>query len=121
LLGALGWYLHSGDKEEAMKFFPLPGEELPEKPAQEIITLDKATAAFPPQLRESATHGPRGHRRAIRELYLLTPPARRDAPRRKNPASRGRLPNKTLSTPTNPPLLTYGQMAISPYVAKTQP
>ncbi len=47
LLGALGWYLHSGDKAEAMKFFPAPGEELPEKPVQEIITLDKATAAFP--------------------------------------------------------------------------
>jgi hypothetical protein len=25
-----------------------------------------------PQLRQSATHGPRGHRRAIRELHLLT-------------------------------------------------
>ena len=47
LLGALGWYLHSGDKEEAMKFFPAPGEELPEKPAQEIIALHKAAAAFP--------------------------------------------------------------------------
>lgn len=47
LLGALGWYLHSGDKEEAMKFFPAPGEELPEKPVQEIIALDKAGAAFP--------------------------------------------------------------------------
>lgn len=47
LLGALGWYLHSGDKAEAMKFFPAPGEELPEKPVQEIIALHKATAAFP--------------------------------------------------------------------------
>ena len=47
LLGALGWYLHSGDKEEAMKFFPAPGEELPEKPVQEIIALHKAAAAFP--------------------------------------------------------------------------
>jgi hypothetical protein len=47
LLGALGWYLHSGDKEEAMKFFPAPGEELPERPVQEIIALHKATAAFP--------------------------------------------------------------------------
>jgi hypothetical protein len=43
LLGALGWYLHSGDKEEAMKFFPAPGEELPEKPVQEIIALDIST------------------------------------------------------------------------------
>ena len=43
LLGALGWYLHSGDKEEAMKFFPAPGEELPEKPVQEIIALDVST------------------------------------------------------------------------------
>jgi hypothetical protein len=47
LLGALGWYLHSGDKEESMKFFPAPGEELPEKPVQEIIALHKAAAAFP--------------------------------------------------------------------------
>ena len=47
LLGALGWYLHSGDKEEAMNFFPAPGEELPEKPVQEIIALHKAAAAFP--------------------------------------------------------------------------
>ena len=47
MLGALGWYLHSGDKAEAEKIFPAPGEELPEKPVQEIITLDKATAAFP--------------------------------------------------------------------------
>jgi len=47
LLGALGWYLHTGDKTEAMKFFPAPGEELPEKPVQEIIALDKAAAAFP--------------------------------------------------------------------------
>ena len=47
LLGALGWYLHSGDKEEAMKFFPAPGEELPERPVQEIIALHKAAAAFP--------------------------------------------------------------------------
>ena len=47
LLGALGWYLHTGDKEEAMKFFPAPGEELPEKPVQEIIALHKAAAAFP--------------------------------------------------------------------------
>ena len=47
LLGALGWYLHSGDKEEAMKFFPAPGEELPEKPVQEIIALHKDAAAFP--------------------------------------------------------------------------
>jgi len=47
LLGALGWYLQSGDKEEAMKFFPAPGEELPEKPVQEIIALHKAAAAFP--------------------------------------------------------------------------
>ena len=46
LLGALGWYLHSGDKEEAEKFFPAPGEELPEKPVQEIIALHK-DAAFP--------------------------------------------------------------------------
>jgi len=38
--------LHTGDKEEAMKFFPAPGEELPEKPVQEIIALHKA-AAFP--------------------------------------------------------------------------
>jgi hypothetical protein len=43
LLGALGWYPHSGDKEEAMKFFPAPGEELPEKPVQEIIALDIST------------------------------------------------------------------------------
>ena len=42
----LGWYLHSGDKEEAMKFFPAPGEELPEKPVQEIIAMHKA-AIFP--------------------------------------------------------------------------
>jgi 5-methylcytosine-specific restriction protein B len=47
LLGALGWYLHSGDKAEAMKFFPPPGEELPEKPVQDLIALDKATVAFP--------------------------------------------------------------------------
>jgi 5-methylcytosine-specific restriction protein B len=47
LLGALGWYLHTGDKEEAEKFFPAPGEELPEKPVQEIIALHKAAAAFP--------------------------------------------------------------------------
>jgi 5-methylcytosine-specific restriction endonuclease McrBC GTP-binding regulatory subunit McrB len=47
LLGALGWYLHSGDKAEAEKFFPAPGEELPEKPVQEIIALGKAAAAFP--------------------------------------------------------------------------
>jgi hypothetical protein len=47
LLGALGWYLHSGDKAEAMKFFPAPGEELPEKPVQEIIAMHKAAAAFP--------------------------------------------------------------------------
>ena len=46
-LGALGWYLHTGDKEEAMKFFPAPGEELPEKPVQEIIALDKLAAHFP--------------------------------------------------------------------------
>jgi hypothetical protein len=46
-LGALGWYLHTGDKEEAMKFFPAPGEELPEKPVQEIIALDKLAARFP--------------------------------------------------------------------------
>jgi len=45
LLGALGWYLHTGDKAEAMKFFSAPGEELPEKPVQEIIALHKA--AFP--------------------------------------------------------------------------
>jgi hypothetical protein len=43
LLGALGWYLHTGDKEEAMKFFPAPGEELPEKPVQEIIALNIST------------------------------------------------------------------------------
>ena len=43
----MGWYLHTGDKEEAMKFFPAPGEELPEKPVQEIIALHKAAAAFP--------------------------------------------------------------------------
>ena len=30
-----------------MKFFPAPGEELPEKPVQEIIALHKAAAAFP--------------------------------------------------------------------------
>ena len=47
LLGALGWYLHSGDKEEAMKFFPAPGEELPERPVQDLIALNKAKAAFP--------------------------------------------------------------------------
>jgi hypothetical protein len=47
LLGALGWYLHTGEKEEAMKFFPAPGEELPEKPVQEIIALHKLAAAFP--------------------------------------------------------------------------
>jgi 5-methylcytosine-specific restriction protein B len=47
LLGALGWYLHSGDKAEAEKFFPAPGEELPEKPVQEIIALDKLAAHFP--------------------------------------------------------------------------
>ena len=47
LLGAIGWYLHAGDKEEAMKFFPAPGEELPEKPVQEIIALGKAAAVFP--------------------------------------------------------------------------
>ena len=47
LLGALGWYLHTGDKEEAMKFFPAPGEELPEKPVQEIIALHKLAATFP--------------------------------------------------------------------------
>jgi hypothetical protein len=47
LLGALGWYLHTGDKEESMKFFPAPGEELPEKPVQEIIAMHKAAAAFP--------------------------------------------------------------------------
>lgn len=47
LLGALGWYLHSDDKAEAIKFFPAPSEELPEKPMQEIIALDKLAAAFP--------------------------------------------------------------------------
>jgi hypothetical protein len=47
LLSALGWYLHSGDKVEAMKFFPALGEELPEKPVQEIIAPDKLAAAFP--------------------------------------------------------------------------
>ncbi len=47
LLSALGWYLHSGDKEESVMFFPAPGEELPEKPVQEIIALHKAAAAFP--------------------------------------------------------------------------
>ena len=47
LLSAIGWYLHTGDKEEAMKFFPAPGEELPGKPVQEIIALDKASSAFP--------------------------------------------------------------------------
>jgi len=47
LLGALGWYLHSGDKAEAMKFFPAPGEELPEKPVQDIIALQKAASTFP--------------------------------------------------------------------------
>ena len=47
LLGALGWYLHSGDNAGAEKFFPAPGEELPEKPVQEIIALHKAAAAFP--------------------------------------------------------------------------
>ncbi len=39
LLGALGWYLHTGHKGEAMKFFPAPGEELPERPVQNIIAL----------------------------------------------------------------------------------
>jgi len=47
LLGALGWYLHSGNKEEAMKFFPASCEELPEKPVQGIIAMHKAAAAFP--------------------------------------------------------------------------
>ena len=47
LLGALGWYLHSGDKVEVMKFFPALGEELPEKPVQEIIAPDKLASAFP--------------------------------------------------------------------------
>jgi hypothetical protein len=47
LLVALGWYLHSGDKAGVEKFFPAPGEELPEKPVQEIIALHKAAAAFP--------------------------------------------------------------------------
>jgi hypothetical protein len=30
-----------------MKYFPAPGEELPEKPVQEIIALHKVAAAFP--------------------------------------------------------------------------
>ena len=47
LLGALGWYLHTGDKAGAMKFFAAPGEELPEKPVLEIIVLDKLAAALP--------------------------------------------------------------------------
>ena len=47
LLGALGWYLHSGGNAGAEKFFPAPGEELPEKPVQEIIALHKDASAFP--------------------------------------------------------------------------
>jgi len=47
LLGALGWHLNTSDKEEAIKFFPAPSEELPEKSVQEIIALNKAAAAFP--------------------------------------------------------------------------
>ena len=47
LLGALGWYLHSGDKMEGIKFFPRPGEELPDKPVQNLIAPDKLAAAFP--------------------------------------------------------------------------
>jgi len=47
LLGALGWYLHTGNKEESMKFFPAPGKELPEKPVQKIIALDKLATVFP--------------------------------------------------------------------------
>ena len=43
LLGALGCYLHSGDKAGVEKFFPAPGEELPEKPVQEIIALNIST------------------------------------------------------------------------------
>ena len=47
MLGAIGWYLHTGDKAGAEKFFPAPGEELPEKPVQEIIALHKVAAVFP--------------------------------------------------------------------------
>jgi hypothetical protein len=43
LLGALGCYLHSGDKAGVEKFFPAPGEELPEKPVQNIIALNIST------------------------------------------------------------------------------
>ena len=94
LLGALGCYLHSGDKAGVEKFFPAPGEELPEKLVQEIIALNISTygnksihstpsqptkkqrrSHFPPKLRQSATHGPRGHRRAIRELHMLRRPS----------------------------------------------
>jgi hypothetical protein len=34
LLGALGWYLHSGDKEEAMKFSPHPARNSPKNPCR---------------------------------------------------------------------------------------
>ena len=43
LLVALGCYLHSGDKAGVEKIFPAPGEELPEKPVEEIIALNIST------------------------------------------------------------------------------
>jgi hypothetical protein len=47
LLGALGCYAHVGSFEEALKFFPAEGEEMPAKILQDLLSLKVNGALFP--------------------------------------------------------------------------
>ena len=47
LLGALGCYTHDGNFEEAQKFFPAEGEEMPAKSLQDLLSLKVEGALFP--------------------------------------------------------------------------
>jgi hypothetical protein len=47
LLGALGCYTHDGNFEDAQKFFPAEGEEIPAKSLQDLLSLKVEDALFP--------------------------------------------------------------------------
>ena len=50
LIGALGCYTHAGIFEDAAKFFPAEGEEMPAKSLQDLLSLKVEAALFPRSL-----------------------------------------------------------------------
>jgi hypothetical protein len=55
LLGALGCYAHVGRFEEALKFFPAEGEEMPTKGLQDLLLLNAGDVIFPRSFRKLRT------------------------------------------------------------------